>query len=81
MGLDNAGKTTFLGTCRRGPDPAAKHPASSSRNPFRFGPTEKVKSTFNRTPDKDPASIAPTIGQNSKSSVMGEKAASSLAVG
>lgn len=24
MGLDNAGKTTFLGTCRRGPDPAAK---------------------------------------------------------
>ncbi|GAA5999592.1 Arf family GTPase ARL3 [Rhodotorula paludigena] len=37
MGLDNAGKTTFL---------------------------EKVKSTFNRTPDVDPKSIAPTIGQN-----------------
>ncbi|GAA5825821.1 hypothetical protein JCM10212_003108 [Sporobolomyces blumeae] len=37
MGLDNAGKTTFL---------------------------EKVKSTFNHTPEVDPQSIAPTIGQN-----------------
>ncbi|SCV70214.1 BQ2448_1608 [Microbotryum intermedium] len=37
MGLDNAGKTTFLA---------------------------KIKSLFNETPDVDPASIAPTIGQN-----------------
>lgn len=66
MGLDNAGKTTFLGTCRRDPDPAAKT-RHVLTHPFRFGPSEKVKSTFNRTPDKDPASIAPTIGQNSKS--------------
>lgn len=39
LGLDNAGKTTFL---------------------------EQVKSTFNDTPALDPASIAPTIGQNSE---------------
>ena len=29
---------------------------------------EKVKSTFNDTPDVPPESIAPTIGQNSQSS-------------
>ncbi|KAM0786749.1 hypothetical protein ACM66B_002186 [Microbotryomycetes sp. NB124-2] len=37
MGLDNAGKTTFL---------------------------ERIKSTFNDSPEVDPATIAPTIGQN-----------------
>lgn len=63
MGLDNAGKTTFLG-----PYPFIRCCSHEQRLMRMEGETEKVKSTFNQTPEVDPKSIAPTIGQNSGSS-------------
>jgi hypothetical protein len=64
MGLDNAGKTTFLGWSEAHTQSHSERPLSDTT----LVTAERIKSTFNDTPEVDPASIAPTIGQNSKSS-------------